>query len=361
MTFTILSDTDIRTLLYNLSTSDAQKLAETLNQALSQYSSNNEAAYQPHRANVTRPNGQVSLFMPATTPSSIGVKIVGVAPSRTLVPGENPQPGLQSVLTICNELGQAVGVLNAAELTAFRTALGSMLMYRFRKVTKNVVIFGAGKQAEWHVRLAVLLKGQDVKKITFVNRTDQRAEELVDMLKQSVVGRHVEMEIFTGGKEELEDLVTQADVLFCTTPSTEPLFPGAWLTAEAARKKGRFVSAIGSYRLDMQEIDPELLKAIADLSGPFAGLVHQGYITVDSIKGCMEEAGELVAAGLEPEQIVEVGSMDGLREESDVQKWLEEGFMVYKSVGVGIMDIAIGRALMELAKEKGVGMHLDNF
>ena len=53
--------------------------------------------------------------------------------------------------------------------------------------------------------------------------------------------------------------------------------------------------------------------------------------------------------------------MGGLRKESGVQKWLQEGFVVYKSVGVGIMDIAIGRALMEVAKEKGIGMHLDNF
>ena len=120
MTFTILSDADVQTLLHNISQSDVQELASALNQALIQYSCNDELPYQPHRANVTRPNGQVSLFMPATTPSSIGVKMVGVAPSQTPPPGEKPKPALRSVLAICDELGQAVGVLNAAELTAFR-------------------------------------------------------------------------------------------------------------------------------------------------------------------------------------------------------------------------------------------------
>ena len=361
MTFTVLSDADIKTLLHNISPSDVQNLASALNQALTEYSCNDEVPYQPHRAHVARPNGQVSLFMPATTPSSIGVKIVGVAPSQAPPPGEKPKPALRSVLTICDELGQAVGVLNAAELTAFRTALGSMLLYRYRKNTENIVVFGAGKQAEWHIRLAVLLKGDDIRKITVVNRSSARAKELLDALAQSKVGEHVKMEFSDGKEDALESLVTEADVMFCTTPSTSPLFPASYLTSDAGLAKSRYIAAIGSYRLDMQEIDPELLKNLSNPSGSFASQVYQGLITVDSIKGCMDEAGELVAAGLKPEQMLEVGKVDGLRKDEGVQEWLEEGFVVYKSVGVGIMDIAIGKALMELAAEKGVGVHLDSF
>jgi ornithine cyclodeaminase/alanine dehydrogenase-like protein (mu-crystallin family) len=361
MTFTVLSDADIQTLLHNISPSDVQNLTSALNQALTQYSCNDEVPYQPHRANVTRPNGQVSLFMPATTPSSIGVKIVGVAPSQTPSPGEKPKPALRSVLTICDELGQAVGVLNAAELTAFRTALGSMLLYRYRKRTENIVVFGAGKQAEWHIRLAILLKTEGIRKITVVNRSSARARDLIDSLSQSKVGQHIKMEVFEGKDAELESLVTEADVVFCTTPSTSPLFPASYMTSDSGLGKSRFISAIGSYRLDMQEIDPELLKLISNSSGPFASQVYQASITVDSIKGCMDEAGELVAAGLKSEQMLEVGRTDELRKNAEVQKWLEEGFVVYKSVGVGIMDIAIGKALMELAAEKGVGVHLDSF
>jgi ornithine cyclodeaminase/alanine dehydrogenase-like protein (mu-crystallin family) len=361
MTFTVLSDADIQTLLHNISPSDIQNLASALNQALTQYSCNDELPYQPHRAHVARPNGQVSLFMPATTPSSIGVKIVGVAPSQTPLPGEKAKPALRSVLTICDEFGQAIGVLNAAELTAFRTALGSMLLYRYRKKTENIVVFGAGKQAEWHMRLAILLKGDDIRKITVVNRSSARAKDLIDALAQSKVGSHIKMDVFDEKNDELESLVTEADVMFCTTPSTSPLFPASYLTSESGLSKSRFISAIGSYRLDMQEIDPCLLKHIGDPSGLFASQVHQTSISVDSIQGCMDEAGELVAAGLKAEQMLEVGKMDELRKDESVQNWLEEGFVVYKSVGVGIMDIAIGKALMELAAEKGVGVRLDSF
>lgn len=359
MAFTVLSDTDIKSLLSNLSPSDVEKLASSLNQALVQYSCNDESPYQPHRANVTRPNGQVSLFMPVTTPSSIGVKIVGVAPSQAPPPGQIPEPGLKSVLTICDELGQAVGVLNAAELTAFRTALASMLLYRYRKSTENIVVFGAGKQAEWHIRLAVLLKGSDIRTITIVNRSPARANLLVDSLTKSGVGLHIQLKVFEQGANSLEDLVKEADVMFCTTPSTAPLFPASYLASEADRP--RFISAIGSYRLDMQEIDPVLLSQITDPSGLFASQVHNGCIAVDSIKGCLDEAGELVKAQIATEKMLEVGKIEGLREADDVQRWLEEGFVVYKSVGMGVMDIAIGKALLELSAGKGVGVHLDSF
>jgi phosphoribosylformylglycinamidine synthase len=359
MPFTILSDADIKTLLHNLSPSDVKTLTSSLNRALTHYSCDNETPYQPHRAVITRPDGQVSLFMPATTPSSIGVKIVGVTPSQDLKPNE---PGLKSVLTICDERGQAIGVLNAAELTGFRTALGSMLCYRYRKVTQNIMVFGAGKQAEWHIRLAILLKGEGIKKVTIVNRSKERAEELVKSLEGVAGG--IEMKVFEKKEGGLEKLVQEADVMFCTTPSTSPLFPASCLTSETARKKTRFISAIGSYRLDMQEIDPELLQAITKPAGLFADQLYRGCVAVDSIKGCMDEAGELVKAGITEKQMLEVGRIDGSREGSEkenLQRWLEEGFVVYKSVGVGVMDIAIGKALIDLAREKGVGVRLESF
>jgi phosphoribosylformylglycinamidine synthase len=178
---------------------------------------------------------------------------------------------------------------------------------------------------------------------------DAKGEIVVD--SPNGIAEHVKMEDFDG-KEGLENLVTESDVIFCTTPSTSPLFPALYLTSEGARSKTCFISAIGSYRLDMAEIDPELLQSIITPSDPFASQVYNSCIVVDSIKGCMDEAGELLKAGLEGEQMLEVGKIDGLREGSEkeeVQKWLEEGFVVYKSVGVAIMDIAIGKALMELA------------
>lgn len=362
MTFTILSDNDVKFILSSLSKADVSKVADAFSQSLLQYSCHNETAYQPERAVVKR-GDQSSLFMPATTRAHIGVKIVGIAPAKTPAPGEKPKPGLQATLTICDAEGKAVGVLNAAEITAFRTALGSMLLYRLRRETGNVVVFGAGAQARWHIRLALILRGDEIRNIKIVNRGRARTEELVASLEETGVPDHVSLKIFEDA-ESLKEVVVGADVIFCGVPSTEPLFPAAWLMSDEARSKRKYIAAIGSYRLDMQEIDPELLKSIADPESVFKGQAWRGKIAVDSAAGCLAEAGELDRAKIREDGMLEVGRIQELREgekPEGLEGWLQDGFVVYKSVGVGIMDIAIGSKLLELAKEKGRGVHLEDF
>ena len=362
MTFTILSDNDVKAILSSLSREDVSKVADDFIQSLVQYSCHNEAQYQPERAVIKR-GDHSSLFMPATTPAHIGVKIVGISPAKPPSPDEKPKPGLQATLTVCDAGGKAVGVLNAAEITAFRTALGSILLYRLRKRTENIVVFGAGAQARWHIRLALILRGDEIKKITIINRGKARTDELVAGLKETGVPSHVALEV-KQEEQSLEDLLVEADVIFCGVPSTTPLFPAGYLTSEKARQKTRYISAIGSYRLDMQEIDPELLKIIADPQGLFKDQVYQGKVAVDSAEGCLVESGELDRAEIRKDGMLEVGKIQELRESGSsdgLKEWLEDGFVVYKSVGVGIMDIAIGSKLLDLAKEKGRGVHLDDF
>lgn len=362
MPFTILSDNDVKAILSSLSRSDVSKIADSFLQSLVQYSCHNEAAFQPERAVIKR-ESQTSLFMPATTSSHIGVKIVGISPPSAPSVGEKPKPGLQATLTICDDAGKAVGVLNAAEITAFRTALGSMLLYRLRKRTGSILVFGAGAQARWHIRLALLLRGEEISKITVVNRSAARTEELLASLRETGVPAHVDLRAHAEG-ESLETAVADADVIFTGVPSTSPLFPKEYLMSEKARQKTRYIAAIGSYRLDMQELDPVLLASLADPAGPFKEQVWQGKVTVDSAEGCVVEAGELKKAGIGKEGMLEVGALQELREkggDEGLEEWLQDGFVVYKSVGVGIMDVAIGSTLLELAGEKGRGVTLDDF
>ncbi|KAF5231895.1 hypothetical protein FAUST_9031 [Fusarium austroamericanum] len=362
MPFTVLSDRNVNHILDTLSQSDVIDLANALENALTQYSCNNEQQYQPHRAVVDR-DGQVSLFMPGTTDQLLGVKIVGITPSEKL---KSSEAGLKSVLTLCDARGHAIGTLNAAALTAFRTALGSMLPYRFRRQTENIVVFGAGAQAMWHIRLALLLKGKDIKSVTIVNRSAERAQQLVESLKgnkQSLWPSHIRLQVFDS-KNDLESLVVDADVLFFTTPSTQPVFPASYLTSEKARTKTRYLAAIGSYRLDMQEIDPELLKTVIDQSGPFADVGYRGSVAVDSRDGCLQEAGELVKAEIPTDKMLEIGQLFQTKNKEspdDLNKWLEDGFVIYKSVGTGVMDLAIGQELLRLAKVKNVGLTAEDF
>jgi ornithine cyclodeaminase/alanine dehydrogenase-like protein (mu-crystallin family) len=373
MTFTLLTESNIGQIFNALDATQLTGFIDALENALAEYSCRDGVSYQSERAVVTRPGGQVSLFMPATTEDMIGVKVVGVRPSDKPAPtkaGSKLEPGLKSVLTICDADGQAIGVLNAAGLTAFRTSLGSMLLFRFRNTVENIVVFGAGKQALWHIRLAVLFRGQDIRKITIVNRSAARTDDLLAELQSQRVA--LPSHIVTGAFEEgtdrnaaLQALVLESDAIFCTTPSTQPLFPASFLTSEEAKKKSRYISAIGSYRLDMQEIDPSLLQTLTDSSStlPFP-TYKEGVVAVDSIAGCISEAGELVKAGVPVERMLEVGAVlqeKATDDSGELSQWLQEGFVVYKSVGVGVMDLAIGQHLLSVAASRSIGLRINDF
>jgi ornithine cyclodeaminase/alanine dehydrogenase-like protein (mu-crystallin family) len=42
-------------------------------------------------------------------------------------------------------------------------------------------------------------------------------------------------------------------------------------------------------------------------------------------------------------------------------QWLHTGNVIYKSVGVGLMDLSIGMHIVQFARGKGVGTHVQGF
>lgn len=94
-----------------------------------------------------------------------------------------------------------------------------------------------------------------------------------------------------------------ADVIFCCTPSTAPLFPFSYL---ASSPKSRFISAIGSYKPDMKEIDEKTL------------LCGGRKIFVDSKEAWLCESGELISAGVTSEQLIELGEVLSLEDKQGV-------------------------------------------
>ncbi|CRK16940.1 hypothetical protein BN1723_007893, partial [Verticillium longisporum] len=369
--FTVLSDAAVKALFDAFTAEDVSYMSAVLREAFRAYSRDNEAEHQPHRAAVTRPNGQTSLFMPATTPNGLSVKIVGVPPPRSADAGASgPPSALRCVLTICDAEGRGVGVINAEAFTAFRTSLGSILLYQRRRRTARIVAFGAGKQALWHLRLALLLRGGDIESITVVNRSKRRADDMITQLKGMGGGSpdadHVQFTVMEADPEAtaetpgLQDTVVGADVIFCTTPSRVELFPAEWFTSEEGRAKKRYIAAIGSYKLDMKEIPPAFLRAMTDTD-------LGGLLVVDSREACYLEAGEIVEAEVPAERIMEMGQIVHAQEAGDqrvaetLSQKLEDGLVVYKSVGVGIMDLALGKALLELAGKHDVGVEVPDF
>ncbi|KAI1077466.1 proline utilization protein PrnX [Whalleya microplaca] len=342
----VLRDKEVKTILTDLSVANCHQLLDSLSKSLLDYSNSENTpdnlVHQPLRQVFTTAPGHTSLFMPASNTASTGIKIV-------TLPGNGGAP--RGAINVFAPAGELIGLLNAEEITAFRTALASMIMFLKCPIQKtHIVVFGAGKQAEWHIRLAVLLSGNSIQNITIVNRSSSTLEQLnarLENLKQQYKNlniRFIPKDRVANYELELKTVLQDCDAIMCCTPSTEPLFPSSYLAADQnIRPKNRFISLIGSYKPNMQEVDSETLLCGRN-------------IYVDSREACLEEAGEIIKAQVPGTRLIQVGEMLSHPETSSI-----DGNLVFKCVGMGIMDVVVASELLNIAKEKGIGKTVDNF
>jgi len=372
--------------------------------------------------------------------------------------------------------GKPTGFLNAEEVTAFRTALASSLLITRRSRVKTITVFGVGKQAIWHVRLSLLLHGHTIKRVHFINREfNDRARDCLKKfigfdtsVKKEEGWYQTTFDLTSTSYNEigrvLKDQVRAADIIFSTTPSTQPLFDETILTNTEGRKKGRLIIAVGSYKKHMIEIPTEVISQAVKRHGSghhFHKHAEEGGVVVVDTLACLTETGELV--GIQPHQSVELGELVMLehmsprpsnsasgspinssraslemleplslnndstkslakvfredsmesnsstttsttksssrkssftnltkpsfnfhkrsgsagsgstergslgrkkkqsQQEDQMSRWLSSGNVIYKSVGMGLMDLVVGEDLVRLAREKGIGLNVEDF
>ncbi len=119
-----------------------------------------------------------------------------------------------------------------------------------------------------------------------------------------------------------DEALAAADIVVTASRSRTPLFPG-----EAIRP-GTFIAATGSSVPTSRELDDAALKRAST-------------IAVEWRPQSLKEAGELVQAApgvLRPEAIVELGELVTGKASG---RTAAEAVTVYKSVGVGLEDIAV--------------------
>lgn len=343
----LLSEPSVAKILRNLTQEQCNDFVNVLSRALETVSSetsipeSQRLVHQPLRNSIVTRDQNMSLFMPSSNTANTGIKIV-TAPTTG---------GIVGVINVFSADGQVLGILSAAELTAFRTALATMTLFVLCTSLKkeHVLIFGSGRQAEWHARLALLLVPGQIKKITFINRGRERLEALERGCVAELRSLLPDITVSTLAQEGTPDYdvrlrseLGSCDVIFSCTPSTQPNFPYSYL-AQSGPGKSRFISLIGSYKPHMREIDTETL-----LSG--------GKIYVDSKEACMEESGELIAAGVREDQLIEIGDL--FRGKGDT---VPHGNVVFKCVGMGVMDLVVAKKMLDVASQHGEGIHIDGF
>ena len=162
------------------------------------------------------------------------------------------------------------------------------------------------------------------------NRGSERRQQLVDAIQTSYPHLTVQA---VASDNELEAAARQADIVCTCTNASQPVLRGAWL------KSTVHLNCVGSYRLDMHEVDADTIK-----------LTQR--IIVDSIEACGHEAGELVASSKSSDWI-EMGRilLDGTTP-SDQDRQCRT---LFKSVGISVQDSAIAGLMVKRAKDSNSG------
>ena len=260
-------------------------------------------------------------------PRGLGAKIITIFPdnSKLALPSH-----LGLVVLFDSEIGFPLAVMNAAEITAIRTAAASAVATRAlaRKDAAHLAILGTGEQAVTH--LEAISKVRLLRSVRIWGRSLDKAEQFA---KEQGAKLSVRIEV----SKTAAEAVKSADIVCTVTASHEPVLHGAWLG------RGTHVNLVGSSRLSSREADDDVVAAAR--------------FYVDSRTSARAEAGELrhatdvgrVGANHILGEIGEVlsGSVTGRTGDSDIT--------VYKSLGVAAQDMAAAHVIYDRAIRDGIG------
>jgi ornithine cyclodeaminase len=264
-------------------------------------------------------------------PEGFGIKLL------SLFPG-NPAAGLSShlglVLLFEPEHGRPVAILDAAELTAVRTAAVSGLATRLlaREDAGDLAILGAGEQARSH--LEAMLAVRRIRRVRVWSRTPAHAHAFAEERG----ARHgLAIEAVGAAREA----VAGADLVCTVTAAKTPILHGEWIAA------GAHLNVAGASRADAAEIDT-------------AAVVRARYF-VDFRPSTVNEAGDYLRAladgAITPEHIlaeigeVAAGARPGRADAADIT--------LFRSLGVAAEDLAAAHYLLQQARARGVGQTVE--
>jgi alanine dehydrogenase len=282
-------------------------LADALAQGLQQ------AIEAPPRSHLT-PNHDAScvLIMPAWRPHQLmGVKLVSVWPGNN-AKGESAVSGVY-VLISC-ENGHPVAVLDGTALTLRRTAAAAALAARklARQDSRTLAMLGTGA-------LSVPLVQAHVDVMRFENvlvwgRQASKSQAVVAQLQRQGIAASV--------ATDLEQTLTQADVVAAATTATEPFIRTDWV------RPGTHLGLIGAFTAQMAEAEPALMaqakifadsrSAVLEKGGEVFQAIQQGMISPAAIQA------ELAELAAQPEGHV-------WRDAQDIT--------IFKSVGFASLDL----------------------
>jgi len=224
-----------------------------------------------------------------------------------------------------------LAVIEGDRLGQTRTGAASGVASRWlaRKEARSLAIIGTGWQARGQAKAVAI-----VRRLEEIRAFGRDRDRLREFCRDTEAACGVK----TVPCESAEEAVRGADIVVTATSSAKPVLEGAWL------QPGTHLNAVGSNRADRRELDEEAVG-------------RAGLIVVDSIDQARLEAGDLLAVGggapieraTELKDVV-VGAKPGRRDDHEIT--------LFKSIGVGLEDLAAASLVYDRAIAQGVGRPL---
>lgn len=272
-------------------------------------------------------------FMPAYSSKlgAAGIKIVNIFPGNR---ERDEATTIGQVLLMDDKNGEVLALMDGSFITKFRTGAASGAAFKLfaRNDAKIGCLIGTGGQAD--CQLEAMLAACNLDEVRIVARDFAKTEKFAEAMSERFKDSGAKMIAY----DDANEAVDGADVIVVVTVSTEPVF-------DANRvKKGAVVSGVGSYTAEMNEIDPKLFK-LADK------------IYFDSKDACIAESADIQIPLREG-----LVSLEGLT--GDIGEYAlgeisgresDDEIIIFKNVGLGILDLVIAKLIYEKAKNRKIG------
>jgi ornithine cyclodeaminase len=313
---------------------DMKSLIPLMARALAAFSSGE--ARQPVRTSIRVKSadgfyGVMPALLPPLSgmPGALGLKSVSFYPRN----GERNLPThLATILLLDSATGALEAVMDGRLITEMRTAAVSALSVRLlaREDATRLAILGSGVQARSHLEAISLVRPLSEVRVWSRNPDNARkfAAAAADQVDCPVAAAYT-----------VESAVADADIVATVSSATEPILHAGWV------RPGTHLCVVGSSSPRMREVDSDTVAA--------------SRVFVDSREAALVEAGDLLipmAEGRITAQhlVAELGEVAA----GGPGRLRDDEITMFKSLGLGVEDLAAARLSLTRARELGLGTEL---
>lgn len=229
------------------------------------------------------------------------------------------------LVTIYDLDGAPLALIEADRMGTFRTggATGLAALRLTEPGPKSVGVIGTGWQARTQV--LALKTALEVADIRVFGRDPERRQQFAAAVGARAAG-------------SAEECVRDADVVVTITNSHDPVLDVGWV------KPGALVVGAGCNYPNRAELPPELVQGARA-------------VVVDQLETARLECGDLLRAGYDFEQALELGAI--LAGQAALPTG--DGPVLFESHGLAIWDLAAATVVLERARERGLGEEIRLF